>query len=154
MEGYVTLKDAAKIIGRSTARTRQYVQSGQLEWVRDEMGHIHVSELSLKEFTPPERGEARARGVNPATQLRHVKAARKLVKELVGDGPAKDATVQVLNKLAGALAEKVSEAEAANAENDDEDTEDTVVIEDAPEAASVEMAAEQPANLDDLIKKL
>lgn len=150
MAGYVTLKVAAAKIHRSVARTRQYVSDGKLEWVRDQMGHIMVQTGSLAEFTPPERGEARASGISAGTQLRHSKATKKLVDSMVADGPAKATTIQVLNALISALAEK---AAAEGDEDEGEEEGDELEVVDAPAEPAVEPATE-PEQFQDLLSKL
>ena len=133
-EGFVTLRQAAQKIGRSTARTRQYVHDGKLEWKRNEMGQLLVSEASLAAFSPPERGDARASGVSSGTQLRHARAAKKLVNELIVEGPAKATAIQILNAVIASLSEKAATEATADpdaaeeiedAEDDEADTEET-----------------------------
>ena len=150
--GYVTLRQAATKIGRSTARTRQYVHAGQIAWVRDEMGHLLLEEASLAKFVPPERGEARAAGVSSGTQLRHARATKKLVQDMIAVGPAQATTIQVLNAIIASLTEKALVEAAASPAGDTE-------IEDAeednePGETVVTTEPEVPANFSNLLNKL
>uniref|UniRef100_A0A6M3L7S6 Uncharacterized protein n=1 Tax=viral metagenome TaxID=1070528 RepID=A0A6M3L7S6_9ZZZZ len=140
MEGYITLKEAAARIGRSAARVRQYVHAGKIEWMRNEMGNIMVSEASLEQFTPPARGNARASGVSIGTQLRHARATRKLVQSMIAEGPAKAASLQVLNALVQNLADQASE-EGEEADEDSDDIADLV----APPSTAIKAPAGQVA---------
>lgn len=115
--GFVTLKEAAILIGRSSARTRQYVHDEKLGiqgegWIRDEWGHILVSEASCASFVPPARGNARATGVKASTQLRHAKATRKLILERFEESDARAITLKVVNDLISTLAGKAAEQKA------------------------------------------
>ena len=118
--GYVPLKAAALLIGRSTARTRQYVHDGKLGakgegWVRDEWGHILISEAVCASFVPPVRGNARAAGVKVSTHLRHAKATRKLLLERFQEGDARGTAIRVVNDLIGLLSAEAAEARADEA---------------------------------------
>lgn len=108
--GYVTLGQAAKAINRSTARTRQYLHDGVLGvqgegWDRDEMGRIQIATVALAKFTPPAHGNMRAKGINPRTHLRHLKATRKLVQEMLPESDTRRVAlaclVSVMEKLVG-----------------------------------------------------
>lgn len=156
IEGFVTLRQAAAKIGRSTARTRQYVHAGQIAWKRDEMGHLLIEEASLAKFVPPERGEARASGVSSGTQLRHARATKKLVTDMISDGPAKATAVGVLNAIIASLTEKAAAeakadpeaaAELADAEDDDNEPGESMA-DMAPADPAV------PADFSNLLNKL
>lgn len=156
VQGFLTLRQAAAKIGRSTARTRQYVHAGQIAWKRDEMGHLLIEEASLAKFVPPERGEARASGVSSGTQLRHARATKKLVSDMIQEGPAKATTTQVLNAIIASLTEKAAAeakadpaaaADLADAEDDDNE----------PSESMADMAPAEPAVPEDfsnLLNKL
>ncbi len=115
--GYVPLKKAALLIGRSTARTRQYIHKGKLGakgegWVRDEWGHLLVAVETCESFVPPLRGNARAAGVKASTHLRHAKATRRLILERFNEGDARGMAVRVINDLIGILGREDAEAKA------------------------------------------
>ena len=156
VEGFVILRQAAIKIGRSTARTRQYVHAGQIAWKRDEMGHLLIDEASLAKFVPPERGEARASGVSSGTQLRHARATKKLVQDMIQEGPAKSTALGVLNAVIASLTEKAAAEAKANPDGvaniEDEDGEDNEPSESMAAMAPAEPAV--PADFSNLLNKL
>ena len=149
-EGFVTLKEAAEMIGRSTARTRQYAHDNKLVWKRDEMGHIMVEVASLQAFSPPERGNARAAGVNPNTHLRHARAALKLVTKMVPEGPAKTTTLAVLSAIVQKFGSEVQSVEIGEDVDDMEDE-----IEDDQTLGNIaEIVEETVQDFDNLLSSL
>lgn len=109
IEGYVPLKMAARRINRSVARTRQFVHDGKFGlqgdgWVRDQMGRLHIQEGALAAFVPPARGNLRASGVRPSTKLRHLRVAKKLLAETLGDSKAKLVAMAAIDAAIGKVA--------------------------------------------------
>ena len=117
-KGFVPLKAAATKIGRSVARTRQFVGMGKfgLEgtgWIRNQMGNIEIAEGPLATFTAPERGNARAAGIKGTTSLRHVRVAIKLVTDNFKESDKRRIALEVLNVLVTSLVNKAKTAEVA-----------------------------------------
>lgn len=103
-QGFISLKAAAEKISRSTARTRQFVAMGKFGaegtgWIRNQMGNIEVRETAVAAFTPPERGNARAQGVQAGTKLRHVRVTQKLVMEAFKESDKRRIALEVLKAL-------------------------------------------------------
>ena len=143
---------AAKKIGRSTARTRQYVTSGMIPFRRDEFGRIYVKEEDLEKFVPPDRSR-RSGGaeVKVGTRLRHAKATRAIVEQLE-KSPDTVVALKVLEGLIGTLA---AEAAAAGEEVDEEAAEASDDNGNGGEAdtdASEDEDEEAEFTLDDLTK--
>lgn len=148
MEGYVKLATAAKKIGRSTARTRQYVTSGMIPFKRDEFGRIYVKEEDLEAFVPPDRSR-RSGGaeVKVSTRLRHAKATRSMLEQLE-KSPDTVVALKVLEGLIGTLAAEATAA-GEDVEGSEEETEDNG---NGDEAEAEDEDEEAEFTLDDLTK--
>ena len=139
---FVPLKDAAKQLGRSVARTRQYKSDGKFGemgtgWKRDEMGHILVSQAAIAAFTPPERGNARASGIQSGTTLRHFRSSRTFVLKNLKESDRRAAWLALTEQIIGKLADRVKVEKAQ--------------IEEvaSPASAAVELAVEAAAEIED-----
>ena len=147
LDGYMKLATAAKKIGRSTARTRQYVTSGMIPFKRDEFGRIWIKDGDLDAFVPPDRSR-RSGGteVKVGTRLRHAKATRSMLEQLE-KSPDTVIALKVLEGLIGTLAAEAAAA-GEDVEGSDEETEDNGNgDEDAEDAED-----EPEFTLDDLTK--
>lgn len=147
---FVPLKQAASMLSRSVARTRQYVRDGAFGksgegWTRDEMGHIQVSLAAVKSYSPPASGNARASGVKSSTTLRHVRQTSRWIEKHVKESDNRRITLGMLNSIVSKLedmakaeASAVEDAAPAPAEDEPEEIEITDVDEDEEEDEDVE----------------
>ena len=115
---FISLKKAAEMIGRSVARCRQYRKEGKfgaqgVGWQRDEFGHILISEEAVKAFVPPERGNARAAGIQSATTLRHFRAAKTWILAHIKESDRRLIWLEITNAVIAKLADLAVAEKAA-----------------------------------------
>ena len=120
MAKYIPLKAAAKKIDRSVARVRQYVKDGKFGeegtgWQRNEFGHILIDVELVAGFTAPERGNARASGIQSKTTLRHFRAAKAWLMKHMKESDRRAIWIEVTDRAIATLTD-ASKRETAELE--------------------------------------
>lgn len=141
MSEWITLKQAAELLGRSTARTRQYLHDGEFGefgegWRRNEMGHIEVKRAAVEAYQPTGISRSRA-GVRASTKLRHLRATIKLVDSMVPESDARRVCRKVLDAVLEAVEDQQKREEAG------------IQDKPAPEAAPTQTVATAPDEIED-----